>query len=500
MINWAKKPPRANLIGSDGVPRAHAIRLILTMLFLPLFILSAYRRIPAAYEPLEDNGRKYLVLAYNLAQRGIFSLSKEEPLQPTSYREPLYPSLLALGILVTPALKNLPRQGFFLGWNVVHGRARILLAIQVGLLLATAFLAMGITARLTGQTPLALAALYLVGLSPGLQHYIHGYMPELLAALLMTALSALLIAAIRTQSGTRYLAAGIVLGLLTLTRAIFQYFWPVVSVLLLLHFSRDHAERRRMLRRSVAFMLGYFIVVGPWIVRNYGYFGRAYISSRAGVVLNQRAWYDRMDRTTYVASFLYWTPGGKGLLQRLFKRKDYEQLNVATPRSFSKIGRRRRSQLERFYRDPVKADKALFNEAMGWIVRHPVRHLAVTVPLAWKGTFAVPDPPVGLTPHAAAQQAWQVGVFRPTYETVFGPILFASMFWLFVRGIQRRDASQVALVLSAVYSYAAYMLFTDNSGRYAAPSLAIGWISILVLAGRHLLRRPEQPRPALNRS
>src|SRR5262249_35900257 len=138
---------------------------------------------------------EYLILGYNLAHSGTFSISENEPIVPSAYREPLLPGVFGLGMLIHPRLRSMPREEALPSRNVAHPDVRYLLLVQDLFLLATALLAAAIVWQLTQRVSLSLAALYLVGLSPGLGGYLQHFAVELLVALLMAALSLTLLRA-----------------------------------------------------------------------------------------------------------------------------------------------------------------------------------------------------------------------------------------------------------------------------------------------------------------
>ena len=78
----------------------------------------------------------------------------------------------------------------------------------------------------------------------------------------------LLLAALRCMDrprGWSFLAVGLVMGLATLTRSEGLYFVFLLGIPLLLFAARSWADRARF---GLVLMLGFVLVVGPWIIRN----------------------------------------------------------------------------------------------------------------------------------------------------------------------------------------------------------------------------------------
>ncbi len=75
--------------------------------------------------------------------------------------------------------------------------------------------------------------------------------------------------------------SGILLGLATLCRALTQVFW----VIPLIHIWLSSKNRPATLRRGGLLLLGFVLLVAPWMIRNHNTVGRAVISTNGGINL-----------------------------------------------------------------------------------------------------------------------------------------------------------------------------------------------------------------------
>lgn len=188
---------------------------------------------------------------------------------PTAYRPPLYPALLALLY-------------FFTGPS--HLAARVLQAL-LGAILPIITYELG--ARVFGEKRISLVAAWSVALFPLFWLYPLGLATEnLYIPLLSLFVLALLWAGDDNYSPAgsgqrlRYLFAGLLFGLTTLTRSVIALFLPLALVWLWKQLRGDLRER---LMRVTVFILTFLALTVPWSIRNSLLFGEpVFIESSLG--------------------------------------------------------------------------------------------------------------------------------------------------------------------------------------------------------------------------
>ena len=279
------QPTRAQLLSGYRLARFKPeIAIFVAALALRLalfFAVGAWDTVRLEERIFFGDARSYHRLAINLAEHGVYSVQRQPPLVPNTFRVPLYsfyvsifyrlfgpfPHLAILGQLVLGALTCVALCR--LGTLLFDRRA----GIAAGAILAFDYSAVLFSNRLYADTLFTL--LVLLGVAA---------VARFLAA----------------DGALRHLvAAGALLGLATLCRPVSLYFVIALApVLWLAHRGRPAAlsVRGRALSTLAAcavLFAAYLAVLSPWMLRNYGVTGRAYVTSMQTKV---GPWY--LPRTT----------------------------------------------------------------------------------------------------------------------------------------------------------------------------------------------------------
>ena len=151
------------------------------------------------------------------------------------------------------------------------------------------------------------------------------------------------------SSKRRYFAlAGLMLGLLCLARPSFQVLALALPVLILIgaRFVAD-PKRRSAWINVAAFALGFVLVVGPWIARNYVSVGKLALTEEYGsAALIERFAYDDMTAREFLLAFPYCLPEiGEPVVDWAFGPKAMERFVYYSPKSFFHVGRAHRDKL-----------------------------------------------------------------------------------------------------------------------------------------------------------
>ena len=102
--------------------------------------------------------------------------------------------------------------------------------------------------------------------------------------------------------------SGVALGLLVLTKAVFQYWLVGVVLVCAVGLWWDGSRRRTLLPACLALLLGAAVVTLPWMMRNALQVEHFGISGRSGEVLAIRAEYGRMTWSEVRGAFAFWLP------------------------------------------------------------------------------------------------------------------------------------------------------------------------------------------------
>lgn len=199
---------------------------------------------------------EYNEIAINMANGDGFSLGGEK----TMFREPAYPFFLFLNYKI-----------FGVNTNVVRVEQFILLFLIIYLTYIISYKVFGVlTARI--------ASVAVAGL-PIFPIYATDLISEIFAALLVVLFAYVFIRSMESQSKGSPWIAGLVFGILILTKSIF-IFLPIL--ILPIYLARG---RKDGLKNILIFLFAVFIVVSPWVYRNYINFGKVSFSDRGGMLL-----------------------------------------------------------------------------------------------------------------------------------------------------------------------------------------------------------------------
>jgi hypothetical protein len=237
-------------------------------------------------------------------------------------------------------------------------------------------------------------------------------------------------------------------------------------------------------------------------VRNGVYFGNLQISSRGGLALYTRALINQMDAFEYHAAFHCWGPGAYRRIVRGTPLDvdvaDYERGGRAvrlscSPEpgcdgddavvrqqdmpgetvSFYAIARAQRVRMQLYFKQAGcrhidrAADMYLRDEALEMIFCHPLRHVAATLPLAWRGMWCF---------------------YGGGFWTILGAVSYAAFVWVCLWAVVRRNGDVIAFVTVPFVLLLLYAFFTNNLPRFNAPAIPFMLIA-LVFAGQCILRR-----------
>ena len=268
-------------------------------------------------------------MAYNLANHGTYSNSCQlfweacdsEALVPTYYREPVYPALLAAGILLNSDTRSMTRSEFWPEPELMSEKSHATLRMVNSLLLFGVAIISGlIVFFLTTSSIAAYITLFLVGLSPGLIKTVPFFLSENTAAFFLSAMILFLVAGLRKGEAWLFALSGFSLGLLALTKAAYLFSAPLVLVVIGLYGWRTGSWKKSSLLFA-AYIASFIIVVFAWMWRNQVQFGDFTIAERGGTMVTTRLYFNRMTRDEYLASFMIWAPSSFG---RKYLRDNYD--------------------------------------------------------------------------------------------------------------------------------------------------------------------------------
>jgi hypothetical protein len=183
------------------------------------------------------------------------------------------------------------------------------------------------------------------------------------------------------------LGGGVSLGLLSLTRAEYIVLLPVLlGVLVWREQARGETLSAGIAAKAAVFALAFFMVMGPWMVRNALSVGKLGVTEEYGSAsLIERFAFDDMSAREFALAFPYCVPAiGAPIVSALFGEGAMLRFHYDQPGSFFEVGRAARNVL--------MAEGGKLDPVIGGVIRQELRqnwwrYLLVIIPLAWCGMW-----------------------------------------------------------------------------------------------------------------
>ena len=441
-----------------------------------------------------SDARQYVRIATNLLRHGAFhsaarlpDLRGAGPLSPYSRRAPGYPWYLAAAFASVPGT-HLPTAECISDPACEAGaplRRRVQLTTNV-IMAATVggtFLA---TFALTASWPASITAgLLCLMLLPAGGH-------ELLAALLLLAHAALAVLTWRQPRVVTGLASGLALGLLLLTKAIFQYWLVALVLLCAVGVCRDRDRRRALLPACAALVIASCAVSLPWMVRNAVQAGHFGVSGRDGEILAIRAEYGRMTWPEVRGAFAWYllrqeTSGVGSFVMRSIEPEEfgYARFDRSNPKGFYSRGKQhtgevadRADALKPGWRLTQDQDQALWDAVLKQAATDLMRedwpkHAVLTLAFAARGAIGLVSQGCSILPtrHAGFVGALSRRACRAAKG--IGVLALPALGVLSVVWWRRRDFPAAFLLLPLVFAFGAHAAVTHFITRYSRPLIPL---------------------------
>ena len=403
---------------TDSSAISGPLRWIVVLIIVAALCVASFERIDGS--AVTADAAQNLLMAVNLSHHGTMSLDEAAPYRPSMYREPL-------PVAVGAALVSI--EDHFLGQTdaakYVSGERVKDVKYQNILWLIALWLAVFAATRWLSGSFIAAVVSALLAVRPFLgsssAEGINNLYTELPGAALLTVGSLTLAMAAMRGRWSLIVAAGVCMGLASLTKATTLYVFAAIAIVLAAAcLSKMRGARFGQL---CLLMVSFLVVVAPWLARNLLAFGQLQIAERGGLALYTRALYDQMTPLEYRGSFYVWAPqrlqprlgsllgftardlDGGGRLQRLneitgsaLDQHDLAAEAAGRPQdavTFFYQARAMRERLEDGFEQTgdrypdVSADHVLQGLGLRMIKHELWGHVAATVPLLWRSAATV---------------------------------------------------------------------------------------------------------------
>jgi len=468
-----------------------------SILFGLLFLANKNMRVNT--KELNKDSLESIYLAYFLATDGFHSMDGESP---SYFREPVISAINAINILrLRPESNNIKPL------DLVQDPALILEMTKLNLLYLFVIyvLIFGLARKLGISRILATcASIVPTTFFAIFTSYITSVNSELPSAIFLLILSIFLLVFLENRKKRFLIYAGITLGLLALTKAVFLYVFIVfIPILILYEYFISKNQHFLDFRLITLFVLAFSIPVASWMTRNYFQASSFSITERGGEVLLIRAVKNQMNPEEFWGGFYAYAPEALqksyfekflgyeekdllygGRLQRLNRGHIEDSLAIAEGRSEDIISYLRIAQFK-FRNDSEivvageasqDRDKSSKGVAFQMIINHPIDHFKTSFLFGWRGIWFY-----------RGRQALPVLL---TFS------LYASLAFLFVLSIIKRNDSLFIITIVPVLYFLFHAFLTHFIPRYSGPLVPI--LSILLFWIVNLLFNQLKERFRLN--
>jgi hypothetical protein len=397
-ISASTPPYRASHPPANSARLPISAKLFLLLIAFVVFAIAITTRGPKWLNDFDQ--AFYITIAHDLNRHGVFSNGRLDAVDstvntppPGMFFGPLYPALISAVMKldsrfaesINCAVENNEgkRPGSECKINVLpmHIIHAFMLALGIGSIGWAAFLIFPDRRVFWSAGVLAMGALLAEA------ELFSFLMTESLSFGLYGPASLGLLIGMKIGSRRAFLISGLLMGLLCLARPSFLGLVPLFAIVIVLgRFLRTGPGGISWPGRSVAFVAGAALVFTPWLVRNFVQVGKFALTEEYGsVALIERFAFNDMTGREYALAFPYCVPTvGGAIVDRLWGSSSVARFEWNTDNSFFNVGRGRRLQLVETH---GRLDPVIGSVLASEMAEKGLRHLAVSLPLAWCGMW-----------------------------------------------------------------------------------------------------------------
>lgn len=383
--------------------------LLNSVVILIFIMLANHSRLKYVQDEFINDAVHYTNLGYYLANQGVFS---EDGVNLSYSREPLSSFFQAIYFKVfTPSQLNEGKE------KVLIGRSNLLKANAINLFY---FFAICVSMWWLGLILykshfLALIAIFSTAMYLAFYaNYLITINSEMLAILLLILVIGTFLKYNQTHRWKLGVLSGILMGLLTLTKAVFYYLLPIyIITILLFTFIWKEKSYQKIIQQAIILSLSYSLVILPWMLRNYVQFNDFSIAERGGMVLMIRLVKNQMTDEEYKGGYYAYGPSafndlfmGKllgfsdndltygGKLQRLNRALPEDEIALRNGNIENLVSFYQRANYQVFPEISKKAvdngivPEELFKEEAFKIIKgNFIQHLKMSLLFSWRGIW-----------------------------------------------------------------------------------------------------------------
>lgn len=503
-----------------------------------IVVLSLFLNIKITESPLVVDSNQYLLFSYHLYANNCFSMDYQyaytsggDNIQgnipaPSHYFEPLVPCVTSLFMRINPLYNpQWSFQDLQAGYpakvvkmvNVFWG-----MVLLLGVYFASNALFSYVYLKQNGGkracVPLPLLITLGIWIWLFMTPYIDRLLSEVPAMGLLTFTCFFAFKCITTPKKHYFIGLGVSWGLLTLTKAVFFYLFPLYVVFLLFCILKT---QKRKTQDVFLCCFAFSVLVFPWMIRNYIVLNDFTIAERGGETLYMRALKNNMTNKEILGAFYIWTPieyrekAGKilgfskkdmclgGRCVRLNREKsDFTPVSawaISTGQpeqamTFYSAVYALKTQLNKKYMDQgiydeyqrnVLVDQNLKRRGTFLLFKSPFRHIVMTVPFFYRGIWGIaglgrmgPIITLRTVSDCDGYEKNTRSFLEKTLFFFFFLCLVVSFFGVCFYSFFLLKYEYIAFVLPVFLMIGSLAFLTHNLPRYNLPAFPIAVLSI----------------------
>ncbi|MDX1641201.1 MAG: hypothetical protein R3220_05865 [Balneolaceae bacterium] len=446
---------------------------------------------------IRGGGGENLEMSYFLYTEGVLALKRDStgtPI-PTNYREPVPPIINAAFMYLHPGIsQDASLESFKDGENtkkVKKVNLFWLLLLQLGVGYLTYILTKN---KYLPFLSLLLVLIYFIRFGG----HFDTLLTELPAATIIIWTTIFLIRSAKEKNWINDLILGLLLGILILTKA--MYFYLGLLILIPLFF---FMPREKRIAKAAIILGATLLVVTPWLIRNYAVYDKMRITLRGGESTYNRMLLNKMENEEIKGAVYLWSPalykslvkntaldvdeneyllGGK--YQRLIRYPvmDYHAIALRMPEKtisyHSRVRAEENRQEYKYQQMGFDSNKArllahseMKDEAIDWILTHPIEHASMTLLFIWRSIWCFPNSTIPIISDQLQQYI----------HNIINLISYLTIFIVFVAGVYKRNLKMVALTLIPVVSLVFLVSVSHALPRYTEPFIPSMLVSVVFL-------------------
>lgn len=260
---------------------------------------------------------------------------------------------------------------------------------------------------------------------------------------------------------------GLLLGALALSRPPYEFLLAALPPAAAIWMFRDRPRRREIAIATACIVVTASLVVTPWIARNYTQKDFVGFTQDYGpIILIQRLAFNAMTWREWIASFPVWSGGTeRRLATELFGAETVARLTRGNPDYY---GYPARVHEIMNVENVAPEDRLELDFLLGRMYADLPKHLAVSVPLAWRGMMQHRGIPFESTATAFGDGPMQSeGLLAQHRGIPFGSAAWLLAIFSFVRGSSRNRGVLAALAFCPFVVLAINALVSHSIPRYS---------------------------------